>query len=267
MRIRVVDAFAERAFSGNPAAVCVLAAGEWPDAGWMQAVAAEMNLSETAFVRPSGQADADWDLRWFTPTIEVDMCGHATLATAHVLASDGVVGGKVRFSTRSGILTAAVGDGITLDFPISRTAEIDVPAGLVEALGVKPESVHSTGALTDVLVVLPDEAAVREVTPDIGALEAVNRRDHNRGTIVTAPAEDYDFVSRFFAPVAGIPEDPVCGSAHTALASYWAGRLGRNDLVGYQASARGGVLHVTAAGDRVHLRGTAVTTLDGELLV
>ncbi len=218
-------------------------------------------------MRPSGQTDADWDLRWFTPTIEVDMCGHATLATAHVLAGDGLVSEKVRFSTRSGILTAALGDGITLDFPISRTTEIDVPDGLVEALGVKPESVHSSGALTDVLVVLPDEAAVRELKPDIGGLEAVNRRDHNRGTIVTAPAQEYDFVSRFFAPAAGIGEDPVCGSAHTALASYWAGRLGRNELVGYQASARGGVLHVTAAGDRVYLNGNAVTTLDGELLV
>ncbi|TCO15346.1 PhzF family phenazine biosynthesis protein [Kribbella steppae] len=267
MRIRVVDAFAERAFSGNPAAVCVLAAGEWPEADWMQAVAAEMKLSETAFVRPSGQADADWDLRWFTPAIEVDMCGHATLATAHVLAGDGLVSGKVRFSTRSGILTAALGERITLDFPISRTTEIDAPAGLAEALGAKPESVHSTGALTDVLVVLPDEAALRELTPDIGGLEVVNRRDHNRGTIVTAPAHDFDFVSRFFAPVAGIAEDPVCGSAHTALASYWAGRLGRNELVGYQASARGGVLRVTAAGDRVYLSGNAVTTLDGELLI
>ncbi|MGW1344504.1 PhzF family phenazine biosynthesis protein [Kribbella sp. NPDC002412] len=267
MRIRVVDAFAERAFGGNPAGVCVLAAGAWPDAGWMQDVAAEMNLSETAFARPSEQADADWDLRWFTPTIEVDMCGHATLATAHVLAGDGLVGGKVRFSTRSGILLASVGDAITLDFPISPTTETAVPDGLVEALGVQPESVHSTGALTDVLVVLPDEAAVRAVTPDIGALEAVNRRDGNRGTIVTAPGQEYDFVSRFFAPAAGIAEDPVCGSAHTALASYWAGRLGRDDLVGYQASARGGVLQVTAAGDRVYLSGSAVTTLDGELRV
>jgi PhzF family phenazine biosynthesis protein len=267
MRIRVVDAFAERAFSGNPAAVCVLAAGEWPEAGWMQAVAGEMNLSETAFVRPSDQADADWDLRWFTPAIEVDMCGHATLATAHVLAGDGLVSGKVRFSTRSGILTASIDAGITLDFPISRTTEVDVPDGLVEALGAKPVSVHSTGALTDVLVVLPDEAAVRELTPDIGGLEVVNRRDGNRGTIVTAPAKDFDFVSRFFAPVAGIPEDPVCGSAHTALAAYWSERLGRNDLVGYQASARGGVVRVVLAGDRVYLKGQAVTVLDGELLV
>ncbi|GAB2636612.1 PhzF family phenazine biosynthesis protein [Kribbella swartbergensis] len=306
----MVDAFAERAFGGNPAAVCVLPGGEWPDAGWMQAVAGELNLSETAFVRPSARTDAepsdrtgaeradrtgaeradrtgaepaqrlgvesagragvDWDLRWFTPAIEVDMCGHATLATAHVLAGDGLVGDKVRFSTRSGVLIASIGAGITLDFPVSRTTEIEAPDGLVEALGAKPESVHSTGALTDVLVVLPDETAVRELAPDIKGLEAVNRRDHNRGTIVTAPADDdtdYDFVSRFFAPAAGIAEDPVCGSAHTALTPYWADRLGRNDLVGYQASARGAVLHVTAAGDRVHLTGRAVTTLDGNLLV
>jgi PhzF family phenazine biosynthesis protein len=267
MRIRVVDAFAEQAFSGNPAAVCVLPAGGWPETDWLQAVAGEMNLSETAFARPSEQADADWDLRWFTPTIEVDMCGHATLATAHVLAGDGLVSGKVRFSTRSGILTASIDEGITLDFPISRTTEVDVPDGLVEALGAKPVSVHSTGPLTDLLVVLLDEAAVRELTPDIGGLEVINRRGGNRGTIVTAAAQDHDFVSRFFAPVAGIPEDPVCGSAHTALAAYWSERLGRNELVGYQASARGGVLHVTAAGDRVYLKGNAVTTLDGELLV
>ncbi|MFF0339490.1 PhzF family phenazine biosynthesis protein [Kribbella sp. NPDC004875] len=269
MRIRVVDAFTERAFAGNPAGVCVLGAGDWPDDSWMQSVAKEMQHAETAFTRPSATPGADWDLRWFTPAIEVDMCGHATLATTHALIADGLVTDHVRFSTRSGILSASADAGrITLDFPISPVAPIDVPDGLVEALGVKPDEVYGTGPLTDVLVVLSDEDAVRAVSPDLVRLEAINRRDRNRGTIVTAPADaEYDFVSRFFAPVAGIPEDPVCGSAHTALASYWSERLGRSDLVGHQVSARGGVLQVTAAGDRVHLGGSAVTVLDGELLV
>lgn len=269
MRIRVVDAFAEQAFTGNPAGVCILESGDWPAEAWMQSVAAEMQHAETAFARPSEADDADWDLRWFTPVVEVNMCGHATLATAHALISDGLVTDRVRFSTRSGILSASVDEGrITLDFPISPVAPVDVPDGLIEALGTKPEEVYNTGPLTDVLVVLADEAAVRAVAPDLTQLEAINRRDYNRGTIVTAPADgEYDFVSRFFAPVAGIPEDPVCGSAHTALAAYWSARLGRDALVGYQASARGGVLQVTVAGDRVNLGGTAVTVLDGELLV
>jgi PhzF family phenazine biosynthesis protein len=269
MRIRVVDAFADRPFTGNPAGVCLLEAGAWPDDAWMQAVAAEMQHAETAFARPSERADADWDLRWFTPTIEVDLCGHATLATTHALVSDGLVSGKVGFSTRSGVLTAAVDDGwITLDFPVNRPAEAEVPAGLVEALGAEPVSVHSTGELSDVLVVLADEAAVRALAPDLGQVKALNQRDRNRGTIVTAPADSgYDFVSRFFAPASGIPEDPVCGSAHTALAPYWAERLGRDELVGYQASARGGVVRVATVGDRVQLTGQAVTTLDGQLLV
>ncbi|MGW7686690.1 PhzF family phenazine biosynthesis protein [Kribbella sp. NPDC054772] len=269
MRIRVVDAFTERAFAGNPAGVCVLGAGDWPDVNWMQSVAAEMQHAETAFTRPSETPGADWDLRWFTPTIEVDMCGHATLATTHALVSDGLVTDHVRFSTRSGILSASVAAGrITLDFPISPVTQIDVPDGLVEALGVKPDELYGTGPLTDFLVVLSGEAAVRAVNPDLIRLESINRQHGNRGTIVTAPADaEYDFVSRFFAPAAGIPEDPVCGSAHTALASYWSQRLGRDAMVGHQVSARGGVLQVTAAGDRVLLGGTAVTVLDGELLV
>jgi PhzF family phenazine biosynthesis protein len=267
MRIRVVDAFAELAFTGNPAGVCILEAGDWPDEAWMQSVAAEMQHAETAFARPSDAHDADWDLRWFTPVVEVDMCGHATLATTHALVADGLVTDRVRFSTRSGILSASVDEGrIVLDFPISPVAPIDVPDGLVEALGAKPEEVYSTGPLSDVLVVLADEAAVRTVAPDLTQLEAIDRRDHNRGTIVTAPSDgEYDFVSRFFAPVAGIPEDPVCGSAHTALASYWSARLGRDALVGYQASARGGFVRVRLAGDRVYLGGKAVTVVRGRV--
>ncbi|WP_405069871.1 PhzF family phenazine biosynthesis protein [Kribbella sp. NBC_01510] len=269
MRIRVVDAFADRPFTGNPAGVCVLPAGAWPEAAWMQSVAAELQHAETAFVKPSPGGDAEWELRWFTPTIEVDLCGHATLATTHALLSDGLVSGKVGFSTRSGVLTASVDDGwITLDFPVNRTVEAEAPAGLIAALGAEPVSVHSTGALTDVFVVLPDESALRALAPDLGQVKAINQRERNRGTIVTAPANSgFDFVSRFFAPAAGIPEDPVCGSAHTALAPYWAERLGRNELVGFQASARGGVVRVATVGDRVHLSGQAITTLDGDLLV
>lgn len=294
MRIRIVDAFTDQPFAGNPAGVCLLPAGPWPAESWMQQLAAEVNLSETAFARPSsGDPDADWDLRWFTPTIEAKMCGHATLATTHVLAADGLLDGAVRFNSLSGVLVASVeGDTITLDFPVSRPTEIAVPAGLAEALGVKPEATYRTDPLGDLLVILQDEAAVRTAKPDPKALAALTEQNALRGAILTAPAEakgegerepaapglppaasepgaasGYDFVSRFFAPSHGIDEDPVTGSAHTGLAPYWAERLGREQLVGFQASARGGVVQVRLAGDRVHLTGRAVTVLDGELLV
>jgi PhzF family phenazine biosynthesis protein len=268
MRIRVVDAFADRPFAGNPAGVCLLDAGAWPDESWMQSVAAEMKHAETAFARPSEAADADWDLRWFTPTKEVVLCGHATLATAHVLAADGKVSEKVAFATLSGVLIAEVADdGITLDFPVNRPIETPVPEGLVAALGVEPEEVYVTGALRDLLIVLPDEETVRGVTPNLDAIAAITIREQIRGVTVTARSSQYDFVSRFFAPGSGIPEDPVTGSAHTALAPYWAERLGRDELVGYQASPRGGVVRVPSAGDRVYLKGQGITVLDGELLV
>ncbi|GAA1548646.1 PhzF family phenazine biosynthesis protein [Kribbella hippodromi] len=268
MRIRVVDAFAERAFVGNQAGVCVLDAGDWPDEKWMQAVAAEMNHAETAFVRPSTGGEADWDLRWFTPTNEVVLCGHATLATAHALATDGKVAGKTSFATLSGILTAEVAeDGITLDFPVNRPIGVDVPDGLAAALGVEPLEAYDTGELRDLLVVVRDEAAVRAVVPDFDAIAAVTTRLKLRGVIVTAAGDQYDFVSRFFAPGSGVPEDPVTGSAHTGLAPYWGDRLGRDELVGYQASARGGVVRVRSSGDRVLLTGQAITVLDGQLLV
>lgn len=268
MRIRVVDAFAERAFGGNPAGVCVLGDGDWPDEGWMQSVAAEMKHAETAFVRPSDGSEAEWDLRWFTPTKEVVLCGHATLATAHVLAADGKVSGKASFATLSGVLVADVADdGITLDFPVNRPIEVPVPDGLGAALTVEPREVYVTGELRDLLVVVPDEATVLAVTPQYDAIAAITARENLRGVIVTAAGTEYDFVSRFFAPASGIPEDPVTGSAHTSLAPYWAERLGRDDLVGYQASARGGVVQVTVGGDRVYLKGRAITVLDGELLV
>jgi PhzF family phenazine biosynthesis protein len=271
MRVRVVDAFAERAFSGNQAGVCLLEDG-WADEGWMRAIAAELNLAETAFAYPLGAAgEADWALRWFTPEVEVDLCGHATLATAHVLREDRGTPGTVRFSSRSGVLiTHAEPDGsVTLDFPIAHLDERSAPEGLAGALGTGPEAVFDTGGLGDILVVLPDERAVRALDPDMIALKALARRDGIRGVIATAPANGaagLDFVSRFFAPAVGIPEDPVTGSAHTALAPYWAERLGRNALVGLQASARGGLVRTSVHGDRVHLSGRAVTVLDGTLL-
>ena len=272
VRIRVIDAFTDQPFAGNPAAVCVLNDSRWPDERWMQQVAAEMNLPETAFAHPLPEsADADWALRWFTPTVEVDLCGHATLATAHALRSDARVGTTVRFNTRSGILTAHIdhGDTITLDFPAAPITEISVPERLPEALDATPDAVYGTGALRDVLVVLPEEAGVRALTPDFTALTQLARRDGTRGVIATAPAssqdEEYDFVSRFFAPASGIPEDPVTGSAHTALAVYWSMRLGRHCLTGLQASARTGLVHTAVHGNRVHLGGQACTVLDGTL--
>ncbi|MGH3825096.1 MAG: PhzF family phenazine biosynthesis protein [Pseudonocardiaceae bacterium] len=273
MRIRVIDAFTDRPFAGNPAAVCLLDTDGWPDERWMQQVAAEMNLSETAFAHPLPEsAAADWTLRWFTPTAEVDLCGHATLATAHALHSDQRTAGTVRFSTRSGVLTAHIRqDGaITLDFPAAPVTEIPIPAGLADALGAIPEAAYGTGALRDVLAVFPDEAAIRALDPDVTALARLARRDGTRGVITTAPASDpgtgYDFISRMFAPAVGIPEDPVTGSAHTALARYWSTRLGRDGLTGLQASARTGLVHTEVRGDRVHLTGHAVTVLDGTLV-
>ncbi|HZA17012.1 MAG TPA: PhzF family phenazine biosynthesis protein [Pseudonocardiaceae bacterium] len=272
MRIRIIDAFTDRPFAGNPAAVCLLDADAWPDETWMRQVAAEMNLSETAFAHPVADGvDADWALRWFTPTIEVDLCGHATLATAHALRSDSGSPGSVRFSSRSGVLIAHTHDDgtVTLDFPAAPAVEIVVPDDLAEALNAKPDTAYSTGALGDLLAVLSDEASVRTLVPDFTALAHLSCRDSIRGIIATAPAVDpgsgYDFVSRFFAPAAGIPEDPVTGSAHTALAPYWSQRLGRDSLTGLQASARTGRIRTTVHSDRVHLTGHAVTVLDGTL--
>ncbi len=274
MRIRVIDAFTDRPFAGNPAAVCLLDGGEWPDEAWMQRVAAEMNLSETAFAKPlADDEEADWALRWFTPAVEVDLCGHATLATAHAMNGDQGSLGNVRFRTRSGVLSAQAGDDgtITLDFPAAEVVETQAPDGLAEALGAKPEAVHATGTLGDLLTVFPDEAAVAALAPDQTALGDLCRTHQIRGVIASAPAADpaagYDFVSRFFGPAQGIPEDPVTGSAHTALAPYWSARLGRPSLVGRQASARTGLVRTTVRGDRVLLGGQAVTVLDGSLLV
>jgi len=257
--IYVVDAFAERPFTGNPAAVCPLPVAASP--AWMQRVAAEMNLSETAFLH---RRDDGWNLRWFTPTLEVDLCGHATLAAAHVLRETGLAAGDVPlvFHTRSGPLTVtADGAGYALDFPALPVARTPQPEGLPEALGAGPVWVGTNGM--DLFVELADEAAVRSLRPDPARLA----RYPVRGVIVTARAADSDFVSRFFAPASGIPEDPVTGSAHCALAPYWAAKLGRTDLVGFQASARGGRVTVSVRGSRVVLGGTAVTVLRGALAV
>ncbi|WKD35768.1 PhzF family phenazine biosynthesis protein [Streptomyces xanthophaeus] len=270
MRIRIVDAFTDRPFHGNPAAVLLLDAAFPPDA-WLQQVACEMNLSETAFAHPLPPGgDADWALRWFTPAAEVDMCGHATLATAHVLATSGLATGRIRFSARCGILTAETAeDGtITMDFPTSSLTPVPAPPAVDHALGGPPIlSVHDTADhIGDLVVELADEKTVRELEPDHAALRAFARR----GVIVTAPAEDpslgYDFVSRGFFPAFGIDEDPVTGSAHTALAPFWAQRLGRTELTGLQGGARRGLVRVTLAGDRTLLTGRAVTVVDGELL-
>ncbi|ATL26119.1 PhzF family phenazine biosynthesis protein [Streptomyces formicae] len=275
-RIRIVDAFTDRPFAGNPAGVLLLDA--FPDDAWLQHVAKEVNHAETAFAHrlPEG-GDADWALRWFTPATEVDMCGHATLATAHVLHTTGAARaagadtgpGPIRFATRSGILTAtAHEDGsLTLDFPTAALVATDAPDGVAEALGAEPLSVYDTGRLIgDLLVEVADEKTVRALTPDHKALV----HHSERGVIATARTEDpsrgYDFVSRCFFPRVGIDEDPVTGSAHTALAPFWSERLGRTDLTGLQASPRTGLVRTRLRGDRTLLTGHAVTVIEGDLL-
>jgi PhzF family phenazine biosynthesis protein len=272
MRIRIIDAFTDRPYAGNPAGVCLLDVHGWPQETWMRQVAAEMNLPMTCFAYPlPATAEADWALRWFNAFIEERLCGHGTLATAHALHEDRGTPGTVRFDSRSGVLVADTEeDGtITLDLPAAPVSAAPAPDGLAKALGAEPEAVHGTGPLRDVLVVLADEAAVRAVTPDFTALAHITRRDDIRGVTITAAASDpgrgYDFVSRFFSPADGLPEDAVTGSAHTALAPYWSGRLGRDQLTGLQASARGGLVRTSVHGNRVHLSGHAVTVLDGTL--
>jgi PhzF family phenazine biosynthesis protein len=262
VRLFQIDAFTDAPFRGNPAAVCLLDGAE-VDEKWMQSVAAEMNLSETAFVRRSG---TDWSLRWFSPTIEIALCGHATLATAHALLEEGMLaaGGTARFHTQSGVLSATQsGDLIELDFPATAAEPSAPPDGLIEALGMHP--MHVARSAFDYLVELATEEDVRSLTPDFAML----RRIPVRGVIVTTrgTTPGFDFVSRFFAPGSGVDEDPVTGSAHCALAPYWAPRLGKQRFTAYQASQRGGVMRVTLAGDRVLLAGGAVTVFRGELRV
>ncbi|KPK15904.1 MAG: hypothetical protein AMJ62_07895 [Myxococcales bacterium SG8_38] len=259
-RITVVDAFTHVAFAGNPAAVCVLS--EPTTEAWMQSVASEMKHSETAFCVL--RTDGSVELRWFTPTREVRLCGHATLAAAHVLWEEGWLAPNkgVRFSTLSGELIATpLGRQVELDFPARPASETSAPAGLLESLGVSPTWIGRDD--DDYLLLLANEEAVRACSPSFAALAEIDIR----GVTITAPADhdQIDFVSRFFAPRFGIDEDPVTGSAHCALAPFWASRLGKTDLTARQLSARGGELDVALRGDRVTLRGTCITTLRGNL--
>jgi PhzF family phenazine biosynthesis protein len=263
-----VDAFTDRAFGGNPAAVCLLPE---PRGGeWMQQVAREMNLSETAFLVPDGPGGDGRDgfgLRWFTPAIEVELCGHATLAAAHVLWESGRLGAgeAARFHTLSGLLVVErAGDWIEMDFPATPAGpEADPPPELLAALGVEPRRVSRSRF--DYLVEVGSEAEVGQAAPDFRRLRAVAAR----GVILTAPAAEppFDFVSRFFAPAAGVDEDPVTGSAHCCLGPYWGARLGKSELLARQVSARGGTVRVRLAGERVRLCGQAVTVARGALLV
>jgi PhzF family phenazine biosynthesis protein len=257
--ISIVDAFASGPFTGNPAAVCLVPGPA--DPAWMQSLAAEMNLSETAFVSPR---EDGWDLRWFTPKVEVALCGHATLASAHTLWESGraAAGGCIRFHTASGWLSVNQdGPEITMDFPAKPVTPAPAPPGLEAALGATPGYVGRSEF--DYLVELNSAGALHALAPDFAALG----RLPVRGVIVTSRSDQpgFDFLSRFFAPAAGVNEDPVTGSAHCALGPYWQERLGRTDFVAYQASARGGIVRVGVRGDRVRLGGRAVTVLRGVL--
>lgn len=261
-----VDAFTERPFGGNPAAVCVLGSPRPDD--WMQAVACEMNLSETSFLyHEPGTAPGTYRLRWFTPRVEVDLCGHATLASAHALWTEGHLAPEIpaQFDTNSGRLSASLKDGwIALDFPATPVLPenpVD-PLAVAEIIGLPVK--FAAYSKFDLLVEVESEEAVRTLVPAVGKMAVVPVR----GVIVTAPATTpgFDFVSRFFAPSVGIDEDPVCGSAHCCLGPYWGARLEKTDMVAYQASPRGGVLRVNLRGDRVELSGRAVTTFRGELI-
>lgn len=253
-----VDAFAGRPFGGNPAGVCLLQS--WPPDRLMSEIAAENRLSETAFlVRLRDDPEADIQLRWFTPSgDEVELCGHATLASAHVVLEQiGTPESEVRFRTRSGVLAVSRERGrLTMDFPGRPAEPCEPPPALIRGLGVEPVA---AAASMDYLAELPDRAAVRDLEPEMDALEELDRR----GVIVTAPGGDVDFVSRFFAPKLGVPEDPVTGSAHCTLAPYWSERLGKQELHARQVSARGGDVWCVDRGERVTLGGTAALYLEG----
>lgn len=252
-----VDAFASRPFEGNPAAVCPL--DNWLPDGLMQSIAMENNLSETAFFVPEG---AGFAIRWFTPLAEVDLCGHATLASAFVLFNClGFKGDELSFSSRSGPLRVSRdGGSLVLDFPAQPPRPCRAPDGIAEALGAEPAECLE---YVDLVAVFDDSKTVLEARPDMAALAGLDYR----GVIITAAANDYDFISRFFGPAVGVPEDPVTGSAHTKLAPYWAGKLGKNPLRARQVSARGGDLVCRLAGDRVLIAGQAVLYLRGDIEV
>jgi PhzF family phenazine biosynthesis protein len=259
-RVYQIDAFASEPFAGNPAAVMLLQ--KPAEEAWMQQVAMEMNLSETAFLHRAGDV---FHLRWFTPKAEVELCGHATLASAHMLWEEGHIArdAVARFQTLSGELRAQLsGDTIELDFPIRRPQAVEPPDGLLGALGVEAKAVRQGGR--DYLVEVADEPAVRRASPDFGVLKTVK----TRGVMITAPADsnEFHFVSRFFAPAMGIDEDPVTGSAHCLLTAYWSEKLGITEMTAFQASTRGGVVKVRLDGERVFLGGTAVTVMRGELI-
>jgi len=260
-QIYQVDAFTSQPFKGNPAAVCPLP--EPASAAWMQSLAAEMNLSETAFIVPQQE---DFSLRWFTPLVEVDLCGHATLAGAHILWETGLLSTlqTARFHTHSGLLSARKNSGwIEMDFPANPEQSAQPPAGLLESLGVT--ALHVGSSQFDYLVEIADPDALRLLQPDFTRLKQVQAR----GVIVTCRSDsnEYDFISRFFAPAAGIPEDPVTGSAHCCLAPYWAEKIKKNGFTAYQASPRGGVVRCRLEGERVILAGQAVTVMRGELCI
>jgi PhzF family phenazine biosynthesis protein len=270
LRFFLVDAFTDQAFAGNPAAVCLLE--EKAGADWMQKVAAEMNLSETAFLSPREQG---FDLRWFTPAVEVALCGHATLASGHVLFESGRLGPAepALFHTRSGLLTASRRDGrVEIDLPALPVEECTLPKAACQALGLAIDDLVAVGRTDDiddsqVLVEVKSAALVRELAPDFKSLRQVGAASW----IVTARNDgrkhpDADFISRYFAPAVGIDEDPVTGAGHCSLVPYWGGKLGISEMVGYQASARGGLVWGRQAGDRVLLAGAAYTVLRGELL-
>jgi len=259
LRIFQVDAFTDKAFAGNPAAVCILK--EPRDDAWMQDLAREMNLSETAFL--SRQEDG-FNLRWFTPALEVALCGHATLASAHILWEIGLVSPEepARFHTLSGLLTAErKGDWIELNFPATPDQPATAPPRLEQALGLTPK--YTGKSKFDYLFEVETEDSVRNLKPDFTLLKTIQVR----GVMVTsrAASSGYDFVSRFFAPGSGIDEDPVTGSAHCCLGPFWSQRLGKDELIAYQASRRGGTVRVRVSGERVYLSGQAITILGGEL--
>lgn len=262
MRLLQIDAFTSEPFQGNPAAVCLL--DRERDEEWMRNVAAEMNLSETAFLLPR---EDGYSLRWFTPAVEVALCGHATLASAHALWEEGLLApeAQARFHTKSGLLTAdRRGELIELDFPATREERSDPPSGLLESLNVA-NPVYVGRNKFDYLVEVSSEEVVRSLVPDHARLRTIPVR----GVIVTSRSSntDFDFVSRFFAPGSGVDEDPVTGSAHCCLTPYWSSRLDKSEMVAFQASRRGGVVRVRLEGDRVKLGGHAVTVLRGELAV
>lgn len=255
MTIYQVDSFTDKPFAGNPAGVCIL--DKAADETWMQNIAMEMNLAETAFLYP---VNGGYNLRWFTPAVEVDLCGHATLASAHILYQLGILkpDQEARFHSKSGLLTAKKqGEWIELDFPSTPAVQLPAPDGLIAALGT--DALWVGQSKFDLLVEVASEAEVRELNPNTSSLKTLG----GRGVIVTSQSSTpgYDFVSRFFAPCAGVEEDPVTGSAHCTLAPYWEPRLGKSEMVGYQASKRGGVVRVRRVGGRVMLGGQAVTVM------